>query len=130
MPAWKLRSRKHEFLFMDLRTWNENPVKNENKKKIRLTTEQIQRAADIYHTWQSEGTDGADYTVPELYRSVSMGEIKKQGWSLIPSKYITFIDHDLEIDFPVEMRRIQQEMRAVLAQEKQSQKMLEEAVTA
>jgi len=33
----------------------------------------------------------------------------------------------LEIDFPAEMHRIQQEMREVLAKEKESQKMLEEA---
>ena len=46
---------------------------------------------------------------------------------LIPSKYIEFIDHDLEIDLAAEMGRIQKEMRAVLAQEKQSQKMLEDA---
>ncbi len=123
----KLRNREHEILFMDLRTWTENPVKNENKKKVMLTTEQIERAAAIYHTWQNEGTDGENYAVPELYRSVGMAEIEANGWSLIPSKYIEFIDHDLEIDFPTEMRRIQAEMREVLAQEKQSQKMLEDA---
>lgn len=122
-----LRRREHEILFMDLRTWTENPVKGEGKKKVCLTTEQIQKAAGIYHTWQGEGTDGTKYEVPELYRSVGMDEIKKHGWSLIPSKYIEFIDHDLEIDFPAEMRRIQQEMREVLTQEKQSQKMLEDA---
>lgn len=122
-----LRSREHEILFMDLRTWTENPVKGENKKKVRLSTEQIERAADIYHTWQSEGLDGRNYAVPELYRSVGIEEIEQNGWSLIPSKYIEFIDHDLEIDFPAEMRRIQQEMREVLSQEKASQKMLEEA---
>lgn len=122
-----LRNREREILFMDLRTWTENPVKGEGKKKVLLNEAQIQRAADIYHTWQNEGTDGTDYAVPELYRSVGMDEIEKQGWSLIPSKYIEFIDHDLEIDFPAEMARIQQEMREVLAQEKQSQKMLEDA---
>ena len=122
-----LRNREHEILFMDLRTWTENPVKGEGKKKVLLNEAQIQHAADIYHTWQNEGTDGTDYAVPELYRSVGMDEIEKQGWSLIPSKYIEFIDHDLEIDFPAEMARIQQEMREVLAQEKQSQKMLEDA---
>ena len=122
-----LRNREHEILFMDLRTWTENPVKNENKKKVRLITEQIERAAEIYHTWQGEGVDGTKYEVPELYRSVGVEEIKQNGWSLIPSKYIEFIDHDLEIDFPAEMRRIQQEMRDVLEQEKASQKMLEEA---
>lgn len=122
-----LRNREHEILFMDLRTWTENPVKGEGKKKVRLTDEQIQRAADIYHTWQSEGTDGIHYEVPELYRSVGITEIEKQGWSLVPSKYIEFIDHDLDIDFNVEMTRIQAEMRDVLAREKQSQKMLEDA---
>ena len=122
-----LRNREHEILFMDLRTWTENPVKGEGKKKVLLNEAQIRHAADIYHTWQSGGTDGTDYAVPELYRSVGMDEIEKQGWSLIPSKYIEFIDHDLEIDFPAEMARIQQEMREVLAQEKQSQKMLEDA---
>ena len=122
-----LRNREHEILFMDLRTWTENPVKGEGKKKVLLNEAQIRHAADIYHTWQNEGTDGTDYAVPELYRSVGMDEIEKQGWSLIPSKYIEFIDHDLEIDLPAEMARIQQEMREVLAQEKQSQKMLEDA---
>lgn len=122
-----LRNREHEILFMDLRTWNENPVKNESKKKVRLDTDQIQRAADIYHTWQNEGTDGMHYEEPELYRSVGIAEIEKQGWSLIPSKYIEFIDHDLDIDFHAEMSRIQKEMRDLMVQEKQSQKMLEDA---
>lgn len=122
-----LRNRQHEILFMDLRTWTENPVKNEGKKKVLLDTTQIQRAADIYHTWQMEGTDGTNYEIPELYRSVTMGEIEKQGWSLVPSKYIEFIDHDLEIDFHTEMKRIQAEMKSVMEREKRSQKMLEDA---
>ena len=122
-----LRNREHEILFMDLRTWTENPVKNESKKKVLLSGEQIQKAANIYHAWQNEGTNGKNYAVPELYRSVDMDEIEKQGWSLIPSKYIEFIDHDLEIDYAAEMSRIQQEMRDILAQEKMSQKMLEDA---
>jgi type I restriction enzyme M protein len=122
-----LRNRKHEILFMDLRTWTDNQVKGENKKKVRLITEQIEKAASIYHVWQEKGTDGTHYEMPELYRSVGISEIERHGWSLVPSKYIEFIDHDLEIDFPSEMRRIQAEMRKVLAQEKESQKMLEDA---
>lgn len=122
-----LRNREHEILFIDLRTWTDNPVKNESKKKVFLSDEQIQKAADIYHTWQNKGTDGNNYAVPELYRSVGISEIKKNGWSLVPSKYIEFIDHDLDIDFNAEMSRIQNEMRDILAQEKQSQKMLEDA---
>ena len=122
-----LRNRANEILFIDLRTWTENPVKGESKKKVLLTSEQIEKAAEIYHTWQNEGTDGTCYEVPELYRSVSIEEIEQQNWSLVPSKYIRFIDHDLAIDFPAEMKRIQAEMKAVMQQEKESQAMLLEA---
>ena len=122
-----LRNREHEILFMDLRTWTENPVKDQNKKKVELHTDQIERAAEIYHTWQCEGTDGRNYAVSELYRSVGIDEIESQEWSLVPSKYIEFIDHDLKIDFPAEMARIQQEMREIMEQEQESQQMLREA---
>ena len=60
----KPRNREYENLFMDLRRWTENPVKGESKKKVRLVTEQIEKAAAIYHTWQSEGTDGVYYEIP------------------------------------------------------------------
>ncbi|MDE7278323.1 MAG: type I restriction-modification system subunit M [Oscillospiraceae bacterium] len=122
-----LRNRRNEILFIDLRTWTDNPVKNEGKKKVFLSSKQIQKAADIYHTWQNEGTDGKNYAVPELYRSVGISEIKKNGWSLVPSKYIEFIDHDLDIDYEKEMARIQIEMREILTAEKESQAMLEAA---
>ncbi len=123
----KLRNREHEILFMDLRTWRENPVKDENKKKIRLISEQIQRVADIYHQWQLEGTICEGYSVPELYRSVRMGEIAQKNWSLVPSKYIEFVDHDLDIDYQKEMIRIQGEMQQLMKREKKSQVMLEDA---
>ena len=122
-----LRNREHEILFMDLRQWTENPVKNEQKKKVELIEGQINRASAIYHAWQNEGADGEKYEVPELYRSVKTSEIEQKNWSLIPSKYIEFIDHDLEIDYEKEMGRIQKEMKELLAQEKQSQKMLADA---
>ena len=122
-----LRDRTHEILFMDLRAWTENAVKGENKKKVRLVAAQIERAAAIYHTWQSVGTDGMDYAVPELYRSVGMDEIERNGWALTPSKYIEFIDHDLDIDYAAEMTRIQAEVWDIMQQEKKSQQMLEDA---
>ena len=55
----KLRNRKNEVLFMDLRTWNENIEvieidKNKSKKKVALTDEQIAKVKKIYHSWQEE----------------------------------------------------------------------------
>lgn len=136
-----LRNREHEILFMDLRTWTENPVKRQSKKKVFLSsndskdteditinlTGQIERASSIYHTWQNEGTDGTNYEMPELYRSVGIKEIENKDWALTPSKYIEFIDHDLDIDYEKEMSRIQAEMQDIMKAEKKSQQMLEDA---
>ena len=123
----KQRNREHEILYMDLRTWTQNSVKNENKKKVVLKADQIERAAKIYHDWQCEGVDGRKYEVPELYRSVYIDEIEKQNWALTPSKYIEFVDHDLDIDYDKEMKRVQLEMMNILKQEKETQAMLESA---
>ena len=111
-----------------MRTWTDNPVKVEQKKKVLLDDEQIRNAAKIYRTWQNEGTNGADYAVPELYRSVKVwnkdltqeeinnhvNTIESCIFLLIPSQYIKFIDHDLEIDYETEMKRIQGEMHSLL----------------
>ena len=122
-----LRNREHEYLFMDLRQWRDNPVKGESQKKVLLDSTQIEKASELYHIWQSVGIDGSSYEEPELYRSVGINEIEANGWTLTPSKYIEFIDHDLDIDFNTEMIRIQFEMKAIIKKEKESQLMLEEA---
>lgn len=123
----KLRNREYQILFIDLRQWKENPVKGESKKKVLLSTEQIEKVTNIYHTWQNKGTDGNKYEVPELYRSINIKEIEQNNWALTPSKYIEFIDHNLNIDYEKEMTRIQKEMKKLLQIEKSSQQMLEEA---
>lgn len=126
-----VRDRTKQILFMDLRTWNQHIEeividKGKKKKKTILTDEEIAKVKEIYHNWQSE--DPTLYQdVPEFCQSVTMDEIIAQNYSLIPSKYIEFIDHDLDIDYEKEMSRIQAEMQEVLKREKKSQKMLEDA---
>ena len=133
----KLRDRRGEVLFMDLRTWDENIEKytydkNKNKKKTVLTSEQIARVKDIFESWRC--VDGGYEDGPELCKSVRIkGDdsdgltIESHGFALTPSKYIEFIDHDLGIDYEKEMGRIQAEMKELLATEKKSQAMLEAA---
>lgn len=94
-----LRNREHEILFMDLRSWTENSVKGEQKKKFEISAEQVKRAADIYFRWQSVGTDGSAYAEPELYRSVGIDELRENDFSLVPSRYIEFVDRDTNIDY-------------------------------
>lgn len=95
----KLRNRENEILFMDLRQWTKNPVKGEQKKKVELKAEQIKRASEIYFKWQAELTDGTNYAIPELYRSVDIKTLEKNNFSLIPSRYIEFVDRDSDIDY-------------------------------
>ena len=145
----QLRDRTHEILFMDLRRWDENIEeividKGKKKKKTVLTDGQIAQVKEVYNNWQS--VDTSLYSdVPEFCRSVKLfnsdlseeekklsadgkiDTIESKNYALAPSRYIEFIDHDLEIDCTTEMARIQAEMRAVLLEEKHSQAMLEEA---
>ncbi len=103
-----LRNRKNEILFMDLRSWTgdewNNGVKNMQKKKYALTSEQIAKAADIYHKWQEVGTDGLNYAQPELYKSVGLETLKANNYSLVPSRYIEFVDRDSNIDYDATLK--------------------------
>ena len=123
------RNREHEILFCDLRRWDDHieqyiVEKGKKKKKTVLTDKQIADVKAIYHSWQTgEGYED----VAELCKSASLEEIRKANYSLAPSKYVEFIDHDLEIDYEKEMARIQAEMKEVLSLEKASQASLEEA---
>ena len=116
-----LRDREGQVLFIDLRRWNENIYE---KKYVQFGNEQITAVKKIYNNWQT----GEGYSdVPELCKSTTLEEIRTRKYSLAPSKYIEFIDHDLGIDYSTEMARIQGEMRDILKAEKQSQAMLETA---
>lgn len=140
----QLRDRTHEVLFVDLRGWNSNiesyALDKGSKKKVVLSDEQIEKVKSIYNGWQS--IDRSLYRdVPELCQSVKLmnsdlteeerenqvSTIESKDYSLAPSKYIVFIDHDLEIDYRKEMLRIQSEMKQVMADEKKSQTMMEDA---
>lgn len=103
-----LRNRKNEILFMDLRSWTgdewNNGVKNMQKKKYALTSEQISKAAEIYHKWQEVGTDGLNYAQPELYKSVGLETLKANNYSLVPSRYIEFVDRDSNIDYDATLK--------------------------
>ena len=137
----QVRDRCGEVLFMDLRTWNQNVEeividKGKKKKKTVLTLAQIADVKKVYDAWQSVDTTlYAD--VPEFCQSVKILKkdkvcpedisIEDKNFSLTPSKYIEFIDHDLDIDYSKEMARIQDEMRLLMVSEELSQSMLKDA---
>lgn len=127
----KQRNREGEILFMDLRQWTENPVKGEQKKKVILKEDQIKRATEIYFKWQAEGTDGANYAQPELYRSVRIDDengIEANNFSLVPSRYIEFVDRDTNIDYDKVLTETASVVSDLLKRQKENDKTLRNAL--
>lgn len=127
----KQRNREGEILFMDLRQWTENAVKGEQKKKVILKDNQIKRATEIYFKWQAEGTDGTNYAEPELYRSVRIDEadgIEANNYSLVPSRYIEFVDRDSAIDYHKVLTETASTVTDLLERQKKNDDMLRKAL--
>lgn len=116
-----LRNRQGEVLFIDLRTWSQNIYE---KKYVKLTEEQIQKVCDIYHTWQT--TEGK-FAKPELYYAATEKEIAEKDFSLVPSRYIEFIDRDTEMDYQSALQNMSKEFKALNARWEKNKTTLVEA---
>ena len=108
------RNRKDEVLFMDLREIGE-PFE---KKYIQFSSQHINTIAKTYHDWQQQDTGYKD--VPEYSYSATLDEIMAKDFSLVPSKYIEFVNRDEHIDFNQKMTALQTEMTALLQKEQES----------
>jgi len=108
------RNREKEILFMDLRQQGE-PFE---KKFTQFSEQHIQDIAATYHNWQQEN---AGYeNVPEYCYAASLDEVVKKDFSLVPSKYIVFVNRDENIDFDDKMKALQSEFTDLLKAEAQS----------
>jgi len=117
------RNREKEILFMDLRRWGSEY----EKKYVELTEKDIEDVALNYHKWQtstSSASQGGYRDVPEFCKSASFEDVEANDFSLVPSKYIEFVDKDSGIDFDTEMKRIQKDFTTLLKEEKDSQNQL------
>jgi type I restriction enzyme M protein len=103
-------------------------VKNEQKKKVELKADQIKQAAEIYFKWQSEGTDGANYAEPELFRSVGFDELESNSFSLVPSRYIEFVDRDSTIDYNQVLTETAKSVSGLLKRQKHNDEILRNAL--
>lgn len=112
------RDREHEILFMDLRQMG-SPYE---KKYIELTEEDRAKVVEVYHNWQSVGYEQIYQNVPEFCYSASYDEVKEKGFTLVPSRYIEFINRDENVDFDTKMKTLQAELKDLLVAEEQSKK--------
>ncbi len=112
------RNRENEILFMDLR---EIGIPFE-KKFTQFSDENIKQITETYHNWQIE--NGNYKNIPEYCYSATKEDIKKRDYSLVPSKYIEFVNRDENIDFDTKMKTLRVEFKQLLAEEEQSKKEL------
>ncbi len=117
------RDRQKEVLFMDLRQMGE-PFE---KKFVQLSTDDIRKVADTFHRWQCEVKTPkiADtFNIPEFCYSATVDEIAAKDFSLVPSKYIAFVNRDENVDFDEKMCTLQTEFRELLKAEEHSKREL------
>ncbi|MDP8052762.1 N-6 DNA methylase [Pasteurella atlantica] len=112
------RNRGQEVLFMDLRQIGE-PFE---KKYIQFSSEHIQEIAKTFHSWQQDNSDYQD--IAEYCYSANIDEIKAKDYSLVPSKYIEFINRDENVNFDEKMTALQSELSQLFKQEQQSKQEL------
>lgn len=116
----KYRDREKEVLFMDLR---QTGIPFE-KKFIQFSEEDITKVTETYHIWQSERYAEEYENIPEYCYAASLEEIRAKDYSLVPSKYIEFVNRDENLDFDKKMKALQSEFKELLKQEEASKKEL------
>lgn len=110
------RNRENEVLFMDLRQWGE-PFE---KKYVQFSDQHRADITSTFHTWQEVRAVKEYQNVPEYCYSATIGEIRDKDYSLVPSKYIEFINRDENIDFDEKMTLLQTEFSSLLKEEAKS----------
>lgn len=115
----KYRDRTGEILFMDLRQMG-HPYE---KKYIELTQEDRDIITSKFNAWRQESNE--EYVdVPEFCHSASKQEIIEKDYSLVPSRYIEFVNKDESTDYDVSMKDIQEKLKELLKDEESSKKEL------
>jgi type I restriction enzyme M protein len=117
------RDRSEEILFIDLRRLG---IEFE-KKYTQLTDDEIKRVVTTYHGWQREDLFADYQDIPEFCFSASKSQVIANDYTLVPSKYIEFIDKDANIDFAKEMEKIRKSYASLIKQDLSIQKDLKEA---
>lgn len=112
----KYRDRTGQVLFMDLRQMGQ-PYE---KKYVELVPEERKKVTDTYHIWQTEDYDSKYENIPEFCYCADKAEIKEKGYTLVPSRYIEFVNRDENIDFDTKMKGLQEELTELLKEEEKS----------
>lgn len=118
------RDRQNEILFMDLRQMG-HPYE---KKYIEFIQEDRDKVVDRFKSWRLEGYSTVYENVPEFCYAAKKDEIAAKDYSLVPSRYIEFVNCDETADFEEKMLQLQSELKDLLIQEQKSRQDLLEVM--
>lgn len=118
------RDRTGEILFMDLRQMG-HPFE---KKYIEFTEEDRAIVTEKFKAWRFEGYKTEYEDVPEFCYSAKKAEIEEKDYSLVPSRYIEFVNRDESVGYEEKMALLQGELKELLIQEQQSRQELLEVM--
>lgn len=110
------RDREKEILFFDLRQMGSTY----EKKYVELVENTRNKVTSTFHAWQQEGYEMTYHDIPEFCKSVNLDELNE--WSLVPSKYIEFVNRDEGIDFEAKMKDLSTEISAIMKERKNQDK--------
>ena len=110
------RERSGEILFMDLRQIG-HPFE---KKYIEFTDEDRAIIVDRFKSWRLEEYQTQYEDIPEFCYSAKKEEIIEKDYSLVPSRYIEFVQAGEDVDYDEKMKQLQCELKELLAQEQES----------
>ena len=103
------RDREKEVLFFDMRNMGE-PYE---KKFVQLSEVDRNKVTTAYHNWQQEGWETSYSDEPEFCKSVNLTNLKEKDFSLVPSKYIEFIQRNGMENFDEKIKTIGAELKTL-----------------
>lgn len=103
------RDREKEVLFFDMRNMGE-PYE---KKFVQLSEVDRNKVTTAYHNWQQEGWETSYSDEPEFCKSVNLTNLKEKDFSLVPSKYIEFIQRNNIENFDEKIKTIGAELKTL-----------------
>ena len=116
---------RDEILFIDARELGDSG--NNEDGYVLLTDDDKAKISSTYFAWQSPEWQQHYNNIPEFCYSATKEEVRAKNYSLAPSKYIEFIDHDFEVDYVSEIAQAQIQFTNLLKETKEAQDELAKA---
>lgn len=118
----RFRKRSGETLFIDARELFEQI----SRKQVVFNTEHIQKITDTVRAWRGEKDVDVYEDISGFCKSVTLEEIKKNGYVLTPGRYVGIADvEDDGVSFEEKMGKLSGELREAFSKGRELEKEIE-----